>query len=197
MTGLACAATAAPNCPVRAGMRRHSVRPRCAASVARKRPPPRNPQPCQKPSPRPVTPTLCLASGYKTHPRAHERAAPGRTTQIVHYRTPILPLHQANPSPCANPLRLRAEGGTKPTQDAVSHASAAGAALVHQRPEVVDRLGARRHGTTQLSRACGHAPPQRAVARRSTSCANDRCHARSCRATLSLAVTLSLPSPYP
>eukprot|EP00966_Prymnesium_polylepis_P077527 1796205-Prymnesium_polylepis.1 len=37
----------------------------------------------RNPDPRPVALALFLASGYKTHPHAHERAAPGRTTQIA------------------------------------------------------------------------------------------------------------------
>eukprot|EP00966_Prymnesium_polylepis_P300486 6944171-Prymnesium_polylepis.1 len=31
------------------------------------------------------------------------RVAPGRTAQMTPSRTPILPLHQAKPSPCAKP----------------------------------------------------------------------------------------------
>ena len=78
LIGLARAATAAPNCPVRAGMRAHSVRPRYAQPVA---------QTIAATHSRratlslavtlalAVTLTLFLASGYKTHPHAHERAA--------------------------------------------------------------------------------------------------------------------------
>eukprot|EP00966_Prymnesium_polylepis_P144381 3333785-Prymnesium_polylepis.1 len=56
----------------------------------------------------------------------------------------------------------------------LSHIACRSTALVHQRPEVINRLGARRHCGTQPSRACGHAPPPRSAAIRSSSCANDR-----------------------
>eukprot|EP00966_Prymnesium_polylepis_P183306 4248119-Prymnesium_polylepis.1 len=61
-------------------MRRHSVRPRHdALHQLRKRPPRRHAQPPCNPQPRrnpnPVSHPL-LVPGYKTHPHAHERAAP-------------------------------------------------------------------------------------------------------------------------
>eukprot|EP00966_Prymnesium_polylepis_P280116 6471556-Prymnesium_polylepis.1 len=52
--------------------------------------------------------------------------------------------------------------------------SSAGAGLVHQRAEVIDRRDARRHGGAQPSRECGHAIPPRTAAMRSSRCAHHR-----------------------
>eukprot|EP00966_Prymnesium_polylepis_P159052 3675864-Prymnesium_polylepis.1 len=77
------------------------------------------------------------------------------------------------PSPCANPPFAQGEARSHAIRF-LSHIAGRSAALVHQRPEVVDRLGAGRCGGAQLPRACGHAPPPRTAATRSSSCANDR-----------------------